>query len=399
MHMPRGDTAYSRCSVSPFEGDAHSSRRLEAEEVPDPPKHVRHRLLNAILACAIAIACFYFVLLRSGKPAPFPSGYPEERIGAMTGLLHAVRPWPTQTSTTTTSTTNSSTTTSTATATLSTTSTVSTSTVSTTSSTTSSTLSTLTCDVCRTMLSRGPVCESGEVDHPGERTLYMYRAQSAVNYPFENVNAADLPGVLWYLHNEIVVMCPRKYDIIRVRRMKVTSRRTPQVSKTPFFFAAFNAIDNGMCTVPGCRERLENSGYSVGCQLLRYGDFMGHWYSLHGACPFLPNGQKTPECRRALPGGLCGCDRKLGEVGCNYHVEEAGEVYLDEVTGVNNQSVFCQEGKVEYNRMEDRGIGCSFWNGFNDAAKVRERVQAFREAFRRKYPQMPLDLGPQHCEF
>eukprot|EP00429_Kryptoperidinium_foliaceum_P012236 CAMPEP_0176040330 /NCGR_PEP_ID=MMETSP0120_2-20121206/19997_1 /TAXON_ID=160619 /ORGANISM="Kryptoperidinium foliaceum, Strain CCMP 1326" /LENGTH=397 /DNA_ID=CAMNT_0017373727 /DNA_START=59 /DNA_END=1252 /DNA_ORIENTATION=+ len=397
--MPRGDTAYSRCSVSPFEGDAHSSRRLEAEEVPDPPKHVRHRLLNAILACAIAIACFYFVLLRSGKPAPFPSGYPEERIGAMTGLLHAVK-----------------------------------------------TMADpdvdndhlhnqlvdddvdgdgdvvddvdgidvdgidyfvndvvdfVDIDVRRlsAMLSRGPVCESGEVDHPGERTLYMYRAQSAVNYPFENVNAADLPGVLWYLHNEIVVMCPRKYDIIRVRRMKVTSRRTPQVSKTPFFFAAFNAIDNGMCTVPGCRERLENSGYSVGCQLLRYGDFMGHWYSLHGACPFLPNGQKTPECRRALPGGLCGCDRKLGEVGCNYHVEEAGEVYLDEVTGVNNQTKFCQEGKLEYNRMEDRGIGCSFWNGFNDAAKVRERVQAFREAFRRKYPHMPLDLGPSHCEF
>jgi len=382
MLTPRGDTAYA--SIAPgFDLDAHSSRSL------GPPEQFRLRLMKFSLACAIALTCFYFLLHRGGKPTPLPGSFPEDRTGAVTAFLQAVVPvvpQPTRTSTTTASTTNSSTTTST------------TSTVSSTSSSTSATSSTSTLTTT-TMYSRGPVCESVEVDHPGERTLYMYRAQSAVNYPFENVNAADLPGVLWYLHNEIVTMCPRKYEIIRVRRMKVTLKRTPQVSKTPFFYSPFTAIDNGMCTVPGCKESLERSGYSVGCQPRPYGDFMGHWYSLPGACPLSPNWQKTPECRRAFPGAACGCDRKLGEGGCNYHVEEAGEVYLDEVTGVNNQSVFCQEGKVEYNRMEDRGRGLAFWNGFNDAVKVRERVQAFREAFRRKYPQMPLDLGPQHCEF
>lgn len=227
----------------------------------------------------------------------------------------------------------------------------------------------------------------------------MYRAQSGADYPPENINAADLPGVLWYLHNEIVTMCPRKYSITRVRRLKVTLRRTPQVSQTPFFYAPFIAIDSGMCTVPGCYDRLEGSGYSVGCQPRPYGDYVGHWYSLPGGCPFKPIGQKTFECRRATPGAFCGCEQKLGEGGCSYHVEPAGELNLDEVTGVDNQSVFCQQGKVEYNRMDDRGRGLAFWDGMNDAAKVRERVQAFQRAFRRKYPEMPLELGPQHCEF
>jgi hypothetical protein len=32
----------------------------------------------------------------------------------------------------------------------------------------------------------------------------VYRAQGETTYPPENVNVADLGGVMWYLHNEIV---------------------------------------------------------------------------------------------------------------------------------------------------------------------------------------------------
>merc|ERR1712008_606850 len=76
---------------------------------------------------------------------------------------------------------------------------------------------------------------------PKERVIYMYRAQSDADYPLENVNAADLLGVLWYLHNEIVPYCPRKYDITRILRLKVTLRNP---------MMPYVAFDFGQCTMP-----------------------------------------------------------------------------------------------------------------------------------------------------
>merc|ERR1712161_120540 len=82
-----------------------------------------------------------------------------------------------------------------------------------------------------------PVCGESSAN---TRTMYMYRAQSDSEYPMENVNMADLPGVLWYLHHEVVTMCPRKNDITRILRMKVTLQH----------FVSYVAMDNSMCTTP-----------------------------------------------------------------------------------------------------------------------------------------------------
>merc|ERR1712050_274241 len=69
------------------------------------------------------------------------------------------------------------------------------------------------------------VCSTG----PCLQEFYMYRAQSDEAYPMENVNTGNLAGVLWYLHNEIVQSTPRKYDVTRVLRLKVTMKNTQEL--------------------------------------------------------------------------------------------------------------------------------------------------------------------------
>jgi len=194
-------------------------------------------------------------------------------------------------------------------------------------------------------------------------------------------------------------MCPRKYGITRILRIKVTMKRTPQVSKTPFFYAPFVAMDSGKCTVPGCIDHMWGSGFSVGCQPRSYGDMAGFWYSLPGGCPQHSQASKTEECRRDTPGAYCGCNKRLGEDSCSYHYEHAGEVRIADITGIEGEyAEFCRRGGLEYDKATDRGRNHSFWDGFWDNAKARARVEAFTEAFRKKYPATPVTLGPHHCE-
>jgi len=229
---------------------------------------------------------------------------------------------------------------------------------------------------------------------PLTRTMYMYRAQSDVEYPIESVNAADLIGVLWYLHNEVVVSCPRKYGITRVKRLKVTihDQTIPYV-----------AFDRGQCTVPGCEAIWNQNGFAVGCQNVPYGQnltsgrggLQGHWYSLPGECPSQPIGKKNRTCIEDSPGGACA--KVTGERDCTYHVEPAGEVRLDELTGIKDYGAFCAAGNLEFSTPADRGIHFNFWDGKSDTDRCAWRYNRFMDAFREKYPDLPLTLGWQTC--
>jgi len=224
--------------------------------------------------------------------------------------------------------------------------------------------------------------------------MYMYRAQSDADYPMENVNAADLLGVLWYLHNEVVWMCPRKYSVTRVRRLRVTLRNK---------LAPYVAFDSGRCTVPGCSGLWQKHGYAVGCQNVPYGTDMatgqpgltGHWYSLPGPCPSQAIGHKNQSCIAAAPGGSCGS--AASDQNCFYHVEDAGEVRLDELTHIKDYSAFCAAGFLEYDTASDRGINLTFWDGKTDLKKCTWRYNMFMKAFRDKYPHLPDTLGWQGC--
>lgn len=226
--------------------------------------------------------------------------------------------------------------------------------------------------------------------------FYMYRAQDDANYTLENVNTADLAGVLWYLHNEVMVLCPRKYSIVRVRRLKVTALKP---------FAPFVAFDKGRCTAGTCEDVWMKYGFRVGCQKLfsAYSED-GHWFSLPGRCPAKEYSEKTDACKEAKPGSWLaggGCDldsvkKRKGQ--CSWHVEDAGEVRIDEVTGISkyfpDYGTFCARGGHEYDKPQDKGVLLNFWDGFTDKDKCAWRLQQFQDAFKTKYPTMPADLPP-----
>jgi len=229
---------------------------------------------------------------------------------------------------------------------------------------------------------------------PKERVVYMYRAQSDAEYPLENVNAADLLGVLWYLHNEVVPYCPRKYDITRILRLKVTLRNP---------MMPYVAFDYGQCTMPHCGRLWREHGFAVGCQNVAYGADLdrgraglpGHWYSLPGPCPSQDRKHKDASCRLAEPGGACRNLPRNKE--CTYHVEHAGEVRLNELEGIEDYKAFCRAGNLEYSKVVDRGRNLSFWDGKTDLARCRWRYNTIMRAFRMKHPHKPDMLGWYSC--
>merc|ERR1719203_414667 len=88
-------------------------------------------------------------------------------------------------------------------------------------------------------------------------------------YPFENVNAGNLPGIMWYLHNEVVGQTPRKFHISRIARYKVQTRATQPLADAGMDFGVRYAFDKGQCTGPfSCDRQWQKFGFFVGCNNL-----------------------------------------------------------------------------------------------------------------------------------
>jgi hypothetical protein len=202
---------------------------------------------------------------------------------------------------------------------------------------------------------------------PRRMNFYMYRAQSDDNYAANNINMGDLPGVLWYLHNEVIVSTPRKFNVTRINRFRVTMMTTQEHYKsTGRQFAEFTAFDSGKCTVPGCEAIYEDKGFVIGCQNTEsaqgLGNYVAHshypctpgddckegtWYSLPGPCPEYDFENKDNGCNISMPGGQCqfeygegggvtGFDEApvTGEKDCTFYAKWAGQVYLNELIGL-----------------------------------------------------------------
>lgn len=295
---------------------------------------------------------------------------------------------------------------------------------------------------------------------PTTMSFYMYRAGGESFYPLENVNTASLEGVMWYLHNEVVASTPRKYGIDRIRRFKVQVHNTQEffnVHKRQF--GPFFAFDAGKCTTKAttadgesiCDKTYHQYGFLVGCQTVSLENFRylapaptttacepgsdacraGLWFSLPGECPSMGIPQesikanaalqnvdkyKTFNCRVRSPGGQC--DQATGAPDCTYSVEEAGEVFLDDLAGIENYNFWwnasftqCNkdleagiradacEKHLEYSFELDRGVGTDFWDARGDEGRCLGRVQKALSLFTQKYSTMDARMDPPACDF
>lgn len=257
--------------------------------------------------------------------------------------------------------------------------------------------------------------------------FYMYRASRSENYHPENIDLASAGGVMWYLHNEVVrLSCPRHYDITRVLRYKVKVKNTQQVWNTPGLFdgrqkghqfGKFTQFDYGRCTIPDCPQLWNNKGYHVGCQdsalqepgkpwyTSRYS--VSTWYSLPGRCPskrFDDPGKM--DCAKTERGGECPKPANLdpvpgdessfptGASDCTWRVEEAGEVSVDELSGITDYAAFCAAKNREYDPDTDRGTGINFWDNKTSEQANAERTRVLLRKFLDVYPQYPYLPDP-----
>eukprot|EP00439_Symbiodinium_sp_Y106_P085262 s167_g27.t7 len=245
-------------------------------------------------------------------------------------------------------------------------------------------------------------------------TFYMYRAVSDEVYPPLNTNVASLPGVLWYLHHEVVIQAPRKFQISRILRYKVQMRATAPLLRLGMHFGVRLAYDKGQATGPFVcgRTNITNKdgttegykpkfcgdgaafkdqylgdlkpykneyeyaayGYNVGCNNLGQYPFPMHQvyypnaiccfqtgkdcpvgYTMPGACPNNLYFNKDNSCQASQPGGYCPGVEPNGNGTCTWNYEEAGEISLDELVGIKDYASW-RHSHREYDPETDEGI-------------------------------------------
>lgn len=261
-------------------------------------------------------------------------------------------------------------------------------------------------------------------------SFYMYRAQSDYVYPMENVNLADLPGVMWYLQKEVVASVPRKYNVTRILRYLVTMKNPDDTFKHVHWiygdsgygkqFAPFGAFDSGKCTATNCMDKYEEYGYAVGCQAVETEEYnykrqapatncvpedspecvSGTWYSLPGACPHETLYHKSDECNEQYPSARC--DHPDGSLSCTYNVRYAGQVELDELEGISDYEKWWVDedgptGNIEYEKITDDGNGTAWWNERHNEERCNSRMAQVVALFGKRYPDLPDNLPDPPC--
>ena len=254
---------------------------------------------------------------------------------------------------------------------------------------------------CASGLVMDPVTRSCVLPKTAQRlTFYVYRLG---NGTWSNANAGSIGAVMYAIHTKILG-CPRQHGIDRIHRLKVTMKNTEEMfRKQGHEFGPLHHFKHGQCISSFCHDTFREFGYTVGCSVTSTGarsypsQSQAAWYSLPGACPSLPEGQKTQQCILDFPGGECSDPN--GSHNCTYHLEDAGTVLFDELSGRDTSTTFldwCAAGNVEYNAAEDRGVGMHFWNQLKNGSLGKERMYKLAYLFWKKHPKFPKRL-PEPC--
>jgi len=246
----------------------------------------------------------------------------------------------------------------------------------------------------------------------------------------KNANAANLAGMMWYLHNEVVWHSPRKFNIAKILRLKVRVRAPQPLYDKGMNFGVRYAYDSGQCTGPfDCQKQYGKYGYFVGCNrfedVFPFPDYKTYyegaiWYSLPGAC-----GQKKykdrdgkGECAKVDPGGWCEGESPLvhdpnhvpgnkalgpptGAGDCTWNYDPAGSILVNELVGIDDYDQFVGQGNREFSKTEDKGIGLDFWNGINNTEANAARVRKAAALFEKHFPPQPGDeeMSEPPCDF
>ncbi|CAK9023913.1 Hypothetical protein SCF082_LOCUS16396 [Durusdinium trenchii] len=174
--------------------------------------------------------------------------------------------------------------------------------------------------------------------------FYMYRSQTDENYSPVNQDMANIGGMLWYMHNEIIwhhwirVGSFSSIPKTRIEQWRVKMRPTCALWKKGMAFGIVNTYDIGKCTGPFKCENLQHYGPTVGCETWNPGtnnhwpheEWYGRvrypnaaWYSLPGECASRKFWAKDQECARTEPSGACPAGKEpTGEWDCTYTYEK-----------------------------------------------------------------------------
>mmetsp|Transcript_104742 Transcript_104742/g.262433 ORF Transcript_104742/g.262433 Transcript_104742/m.262433 type:complete len:627 (+) Transcript_104742:48-1928(+) len=226
--------------------------------------------------------------------------------------------------------------------------------------------------------------------------FYVYRAAADGKwgqYPFGNINVANMDGVIWYLMNEVVTnygngtRCPRKFGIDMIHRLKIRTKATAALIKEKMNFGARFAYDMGMCMgrcFPAnkctckrdCDDHYRKYGFVTGCN------------NFYDKYPF-------PDYAPQAPGGIWyslplegRCDYPTGEHDCTWSYEDAGVISLHELEAVSPGNTNCCGGHCT-----------NFWQDLYSKEKTTWRSNKALDVFKAKYPQMPRDLASSWCDF